>query len=103
MREHALTHKGSSQGYAIQAANEHSILPCLHAMGQPCNMKLSIGLDKYLVNPGLISRCAAAHNLLKGGIHAHFIHSLPDGGTQRSRDMQVLVFQDGARIRGVPV
>src|SRR5947209_3035 len=103
MRKHALAHKGSPQRYTIQAANEHAILPRLHAVCQPCKMQLCIGLDEHLIDPGLCSRSTAAYNLLKGRISAYFVNTLLNRSTQRTRDMQVLMFQDSARIGRVPI
>src|SRR5258708_34135112 len=101
-REHTLAHKSSAQRYPVKPSDEHAIFPSLYTMGQPGIMQPRIGRDKRCVDPGFFSFCTTAHNCLEIGIHAHFVDTLAHCGSQRTRDVQIVVFQDSTRVRGVP-
>ncbi len=61
-----------------------------------------VGCDKCLVNPRLFAIGTTAHYGLKLGIHAHFIDALANRSTQRTRNVQVVMLQDSARVRCIP-
>src|SRR5579859_6428036 len=71
-------------------------------MSQPCEMQLRIGRNKCLIDPRLLSFGTAAHDLLKLCIYAHFVNTLAKCSSQRTRDMQIVMFKDSAGIRRVP-
>src|SRR6266568_660072 len=71
-------------------------------MCQPKIVEVRIGRDKRLVDPRLFAIGTTAHYGLKLGIHAHFIDALANRSTQRTRNVQVVMLQDSARVRRVP-
>src|SRR5258708_3825836 len=101
-REHTPAQKNSPQRYPVKPSDEHAIFPSLYTMGQPGIMQLRIGRDKRCVDPGFFSFCTTAHNSLEIGIHAHFVDTLAHCGSQGTRDVQIVVFQDSPKLMTAP-
>src|SRR5215469_7213020 len=71
-------------------------------MGKSRVMQLCICRNKRLVDPCLFAFGTAAHHSLEVRIHMDFINAFAQGSSQRTRDMQVVMFQNSTGVRSIP-
>lgn len=105
--EHRLPEKGPAEPHAIESADEVAVLPAFHAVRMPPVVEPAVGVHQLLRDPrrfpsgGRLG--AGAHDRLEGGIDANLKPRLPNDTGQRTRHVEGIEREDGARIRGVPV
>jgi hypothetical protein len=105
--EHALPKEGAAQVHAVEPADQGSAEPGLHAVREAPAVKLAVGADQALVDPGLLafrSRLrAGAHHVLEARIGADLEARGAHDARQAAGDVKPIEREDRARIGAEPL